>query len=70
MIQLLKNRPKKLKGRLERGSDVDIVIIDPNEEIKIKDEKLHKNNLFPFEEMAINKKNETVFIRRSKLFNN
>ena len=59
------------KGLLERGSDADIVIIDPNEQTKIKAEKLHQNtNFCPFEDMIVNGKIKTVFIRGNKLFDN
>ena len=45
------------KGLLERGSDADIVIIDPNEQTKIKAEKLHMNtNFCPFEDLTVNGK--------------
>ena len=59
------------KGLLERGSDADIVIIDPNEETKLKAEKLHQNtNFSPFEDFNLNGKIKTVFIRGTKLFDN
>ena len=59
------------KGLLERGSDADIVIIDPDEETKIKAEKLHHNtNFCPFEDMTVKGKIKTVFIRGNKLFDN
>ena len=59
------------KGLLERGSDADIVIIDPNEETKIKAEKLHHNtNFCPFEDITVKGKIKTVFIRGNKLFDN
>ncbi len=59
------------KGLLERGSDADIVIIDPNEQTKIKAEKLHQNtNFCPYEDFTLNGKIKTVFIRGNKLFDN
>ena len=59
------------KGLLERGSDADIVIIDPNEETKIKAEKLNQNtNFSPFEDFTLSGKIKTVFIRGTKLFDN
>ena len=59
------------KGLLQRGSDADIVIIDPTKETKIKAEKLHHNtNFCPFEDMTVNGKIKTVFIRGHKLFDN
>ena len=59
------------KGLLKRGSDADIVIIDPKEQTKIKAENLHHNtNFCPFEDMTVNGKIKTVFIRGNKLFDN
>ena len=59
------------KGLLERGSDADIVIIDPNEKTIIKAEKLHQNtNFCPFEDMTVSGKIKTVFIRGNKLYDN
>ena len=59
------------KGLLQRNSDADIVIIDPNGETKIKAETLHHNtNFCPFEDMTVNGKIKTVLIRGNKLFDN
>ena len=59
------------KGLLERGSDADIVIIDPKQQTKIKAENLHHNtNFCPFEDLTVNGKIKTVFIRGNKLFDN
>lgn len=59
------------KGLLERGSDADIVILDPKEQTKIKAEKLHHNtNFCPYEDLTVNGKIQTVFIRGNKLFDN
>ena len=59
------------KGLLERGSDADIVVIDPNEQTKIKVENLHMNtNFCPFEDMTINGKIKTVLSRGTKMVDN
>ncbi len=59
------------KGLLERGSDADIVIIDPNETTTLKAEKLHMNtNFCPFEDMTLNGKIKTVFSRGTKMVDN
>ena len=59
------------KGILQRGSDADIVIIDPNDQTKIKAEKLHHNtNFCPYEDMTVNGRIKTIFIRGNKLFDN
>ena len=59
------------KGLLERGSDADIVIIDPNEKTTLKAEKLHMNtNFSPFEDLTLNGKIKTVFSRGTKMIDN
>ena len=59
------------KGLLERGSDADIVIIDPNEQTKLKVEKLHMNtNFCPYEDLTVNGKIKTVFSRGTKMVDN
>ena len=59
------------KGLLERGSDADIVIIDPNEKTTIKAEKLHMNTDFsPFEDLTLNGAIKTVFSRGTKMVDN
>mgnify|MGYP002625334287 CR=1 FL=1 len=59
------------KGLLERGSDADIVIIDPNETTILKAEKLHMNtNFCPFEDLTLNGRIKTVFSRGAKMVDN
>ena len=59
------------KGLLERGSDADIVIIDPNEKTTLKSEKLHMNtNFSPFEDLTLNGRIKTVFSRGTKMIDN
>ena len=59
------------KGLLERGSDADIVIIDPNEKTILKAEKLHMNTDFcPFEDLTVNGAIKTVFSRGTKMVDN
>ena len=59
------------KGLLERGSDADIVIIDPNEQTKLKADKLHMNtNFCPYEDLTVNGKIKTVFSRGIKMVDN
>jgi len=51
--------------------DPTILKITSNEETKIKAEKLHHNtNFCPFEDLTVNGKIKTVFIRGNKLFDN
>ena len=57
------------KGLLERGSDADIVIIDPEEETVLDAETLHQNCDFcPYEKMKLQGRIQTVFVSGEKLF--
>ena len=56
------------KGILGKWSDADIVIIDPNEQTKLKAENLHQNTDFcPYEDMIVNGKIKYVFSRGTKM---
>ena len=57
------------KGLLEKGSDADIVVIDPDEKTVLGVENLHENCDFcPYEKLKLQGKIQTVFVGGKKLF--
>ncbi len=77
MVDLLSTNPAKIfglypkKGVIKKGSDADIVVLDPNKEITLKGSSLHSRAEYtPFEAIKLHGYPETTIVRGQIVYRN
>jgi len=62
---------EKVKGKIEKGFDADIIIFDPENTFNVNSENLfHKNKLTPYKGEKLKGKVITTYLRGNKIYNN